>query len=158
MQHYLKVGIFFLFKFFLAYHNLCIANLRVYEDEESVILVNMKFDRDKYGAYQALVSAEVGPSKEVKSYEWTIRDAPKLKYVMDYDSEDKDVFMIANFGTKLVKFVAKRRKGLRTPGQGEKSGKVIRNLNMPFRPVIFADGQYAIFDDMAGFKVTKFAS
>ena len=24
---------------------------------------------------------------------------------------------------------------------------------MPFRPVIFADGQYAIFDDMAGFKV-----
>ena len=27
---------------------------------------------------------------------------------------------------------------------------------MPFRPVIFADGQYAIFDDMAGFKVRTY--
>ena len=36
---------------------------------------------------------------------------------------------------------------------GPAAGRIIRSLNMPFRPVIFADGQYAIFDDMAGFKV-----
>ena len=34
--------------------------IRVYEDEESVVLVNMRFDRDKFGAYQAYVKAEVG--------------------------------------------------------------------------------------------------
>ena len=34
--------------------------IRVYEDEESVVLVNMRFDRDKFGAYQAYVTAEVG--------------------------------------------------------------------------------------------------
>ena len=61
--------------------------------------------------------------------------------------------MIANFGSKLVKFVQKQRKGLRAPGQGSGAGKIVRSLGMPFRPVIFADGQYAIFDDMAGFKV-----
>ena len=33
--------------------------IRVYEDEESVVLVNMRFDRDKFGAYQAYVKAEV---------------------------------------------------------------------------------------------------
>ena len=94
--------------------------------------------------------------------------------------------MIASFGSRLVKFVMKRIKGLRAPGQGvcvlwirltEKkirisvwifrltesttiigpaAGRIIRSLNMPFRPVIFADGQYAIFDDMAGFKVRTY--
>ena len=93
--------------------------------------------------------------------------------------------MIASFGSRLVKFVMKRIKGLRAPGQGvcvmdsvnrkkiqisvwifrltesttiigPAAGRIIRSLNMPFRPVIFADGQYAIFDDMAGFKVRTY--
>ena len=34
--------------------------IRVYEDEQSVVLINMRFDRDKFGAYQAYVTAEVG--------------------------------------------------------------------------------------------------
>ena len=61
--------------------------------------------------------------------------------------------MIANFGTKLVRFVAAKKKGYRVPGQGAAAKKITRSLGMPFRPVIFADGQYAIFDDMAEFKV-----
>ncbi len=61
--------------------------------------------------------------------------------------------MIADLGTKLVKFVAKMRRGMRAPGVGSGAGKITRTLNLPFQPVIFADGQYAIFDDMADFKV-----
>ena len=63
--------------------------------------------------------------------------------------------MIADFGTKLVRFVGAKLKGVRAPGQGAAGGKFARSLNMPFRPVIYADGQYAIFDDMAEFKVSK---
>ena len=61
--------------------------------------------------------------------------------------------MIADFGTKLVRFVGSKLKGVRAPGQGAAGGKFARSLNMPFRPVIYADGQYAIFDDMKEFKV-----
>jgi len=71
----------------------------------------------------------------------------------DYEAKDKDTFMIANFGTKLVRFVASKKKGYRVPGQGAHAAKITRSLGMPFRPVIFADGQYAIFDDMSEFKV-----
>lgn len=63
--------------------------------------------------------------------------------------------MIADFGTKLVRFVAAYKKVYRVPGQGATAAKISRSLNMPFRPIIFADGQYAIFDDMADFKVKK---
>ena len=40
--------------------------IRVFEDEQSVVLVSMKFDRDKEGAYQANIQAEVGPDKMIK--------------------------------------------------------------------------------------------
>ena len=61
--------------------------------------------------------------------------------------------MVSEFGTRLVRFVGTKLRGVRTPGQGVAGGKFARSLNMPFRPVIFADGQYAIFDSMAEFKV-----
>lgn len=67
--------------------------------------------------------------------------------------DDKDTFMIADFGTKLVRFVAAKQRGVRIPGQGNATAKMSRTLNMPFMPIIFADGQYAIFDNMAELKV-----
>ena len=62
--------------------------------------------------------------------------------------------MISEFGARLVRFVGTKLKGIRAPGQGAAGGKFARSLNMPFRPVIFADAHYAIFDSMAEFKVT----
>ena len=50
--------------------------IRVFEDEQSVVLVSMKFDRDKEGAYQANIQAEVGPDKIIKVSRWTF-----VKYV-----------------------------------------------------------------------------
>ena len=41
--------------------------------------------------------------------------------------------MIANFGTKLVRFVASKKKGYRVPGQGAHAAKITRSLGMPFR-------------------------
>ena len=76
-----------------------------------------------------------------------------MNFQDEYESQDKDTFMIADFGAKLVRFVAAKKKGYRVPGQGALAGKIKRSLGMPFRPVIFADGQYAIFDDMSEFKV-----
>jgi hypothetical protein len=125
--------------------------IRVYEDEPEVVLVNMRFDRDKTGAYQASVTAELGPNKVIKTFAWIIRARPQTKE--EYDPGDKDTFMIASFGTRLVRFVAGLQKGIRTPGQGAGAAKMTKSLNMPFQPIIFADTQYAIFDDMADFKV-----
>ncbi len=56
--------------------------IRIFEDENSVVLVNMKFDQNKDGNYQAVVTAEIGSSEEkiiIKTYEWIIKEAPKLK-------------------------------------------------------------------------------
>ena len=39
------------------------------------------------------------------------------------------------------------------PILGPTGAKIARSLKMPFRPIIYADGQYAIFDDMAEFKI-----
>ena len=50
--------------------------IRVFEDEESVVLVHMQFDRDNQGSYQAHVKAEVGPDHLVKTYDWIIKDRP----------------------------------------------------------------------------------
>ena len=69
-----------------------------------------------YFDFKPNLNFQVGESKEIKSFEWIIRDAPNIK--TDFDSEDKDVYMIASFGSRLVKFVMKRIKGLRAPGQG----------------------------------------
>ena len=55
----------------------------------------------------------------------------------DYDDKDKDTFMIANFGTKLVRFVASKKKGYRVPGQGAHAAKITRSLGMPFRHSIY---------------------
>ena len=45
--------------------------------------------------------------------------------------------MIANFGTKLVRFVASKKKGYRVPGQGAHAAKITRSLGMPFRHSIY---------------------
>ena len=45
--------------------------------------------------------------------------------------------MIANFGTKLVRFVASKKKGYRVPGQGAHAAKITRSLGMPFRYSIY---------------------
>ena len=55
----------------------------------------------------------------------------------DYDDKDKDTFMIANFGTKLVRFVASKKKGYRVPGQGAHAAKITRSLGMPFRQSLY---------------------
>ena len=51
--------------------------IRVFEDEAEIILVNMRFDRDKDGSYEAYVTAQVGPNQVQKSYEWIIKEAPE---------------------------------------------------------------------------------
>ena len=53
--------------------------IRIFEDENHVVLMNTKFDRDKDGAYQAVVKAEIGEQKATKTFEWIIKEAPKLK-------------------------------------------------------------------------------
>ena len=52
--------------------------IRTYEDEEQIILVQMRFDR-RDGAYQAYIQAEVGPDKISKNYEWIIKKAPRSR-------------------------------------------------------------------------------
>ena len=54
--------------------------------------------------------------------------------------------MIADFGAKLVRYVASKKK--RSIGSSTGAARYTRSLDMPFQPVIFADGQYAIFEDM----------
>ena len=56
--------------------------------------------------------------------------------------------MIADFGAKLVRYVASKKK--RSIGSSTGAARYTRSLDMPFQPVIFADGQYAIFEDMYG--------
>ena len=90
--------------------------IRVFEDEQFVVLINMRFDRDKEGSYEAHIKAEVGENKVEKSYDWVIKEAPKKEDLSE--GNEKDTFMIADFGTKLVKFVARKRNVLRVPGQG----------------------------------------
>ena len=51
--------------------------IRVFEDEDPIVLINMRFDRNKEGAYEAHIKAEVGPNKATKSYDWIIKEAPK---------------------------------------------------------------------------------
>ena len=53
--------------------------IRVFEDETEIILVTMSFDKDQDGSYQASVTAQVGPSKVQKSYDWIIKEAPEKK-------------------------------------------------------------------------------
>lgn len=59
--------------------------------------------------------------------------------------------MIAEFGEKLVRFVAGQKRN-RVPG------KITSPFTwqLPFQPVIYADSQYAIFHDMSGFKVNTY--
>ena len=47
--------------------------IRVYEDEQSVVLINMRFDRDKFGAYQAYVTAEVNRKLDFRFSNWDCR-------------------------------------------------------------------------------------
>ena len=58
--------------------------IRVYEDEQSVVLINMRFDRDKFGAYQAYVTAEVGQayiSDNRKLGFWISNSNPKTRFL-----------------------------------------------------------------------------
>ena len=57
--------------------------IRVFEDEAEIILVTMRFDRDKDGSYEAYVTAQVGPNQVQKSYEWIIKEAPEKKVFLN---------------------------------------------------------------------------
>lgn len=98
-----------------------------HEHNDDVSIVDMQFDLVKQGTYSAEIEAEVGG--KAKKYNWTIKDAPRSS-----DSFSKDTFMVSDLGRKMGEFVDSMK--LKTP------------MKIPFQRVIYADEEYAIFNDI----------
>ena len=106
-----------------------------HEHESSATLVSMKFDNKDDGSYHAKLEANVGDDNRSyeRSYRWIIKATPEEV------KEDKDTFMVSDLGLKFQRFLIKMYKK-----------KKIR-MDLPFQSVIFADNQYAIFDDVKNY-------
>jgi len=114
--------------------------IKHYEGANNVEINRMNFETrseqsgGKY--YEASISADLDDGS-TKHYKWIIRPATN-KAALDPSATDKDTYITSDLGIKLANFVA--GKNLRKP------------LLLPFRPVIYADSKYAIFEDISGFK------
>lgn len=107
------------------------------EQETQVTIEEMKFDTKAGGTtYEAYVKARVGANAVAKEYRWIIKEAPKAS--INYDARDKDIYLVSDLGCKVAKFVA--------------SKKLKKRLTIPFQPVIMADHQFAIFDNIEEYK------
>ena len=111
--------------------------VKSHEQEEEVEIVEMQFEAiDGENYYEAEIRAKIPGKGPAKKYHWIIKENPSLE--INYDPNEKHTFIVTNLGCKLSNFVAKKK--LKKPPA------------IPFRPVIYADSQYAIFDDMKNYK------
>lgn len=113
--------------------------IRQYEHENDVELVEMKFEsvpKSQNGVYEAFVTAQIGPQGTRKEYHWIIKKAPNT--TNQPNNYDKDTYMVTKLGRRMSEFV--------------KAKKLKKPLSIPFRPVIMADSQYAILDDLKDYR------
>ncbi len=111
--------------------------IKIYEGKVDVSVEAMDF-KENGGLYEATIKAKVGGDS--KEYNWIIRGSPKPN--VDYKPKDKEAFMVSDLGRKVNDFVAKMK-------------KVQTRVSVPFRPVIYADAQYAIFDHLKSYKTFR---
>ncbi|TRY70635.1 hypothetical protein TCAL_17285 [Tigriopus californicus] len=113
--------------------------IKQYEHENEIELVEMKFEsspKSQKGVYEAFVKARIGAQGESKDYHWIIKRAPNTTSLPN--SYDKDTYMVTKLGCRMSDFV--------------KAKKLKRSLSIPFRPVIMADSQYAILDNLTDYR------
>ena len=112
--------------------------VKLHEQEADVKVTDMSFKKAN-DMYHASITAQVA-GKE-KAYNWVIRVNP-TEVDTNYNAKDKETFMVSELGKKIAEFVTRL-----------KSQQV--KMSVPFRPVIYADSRYAIFDDLKAYKTFR---
>ena len=112
--------------------------VKLHEQEADVTVTDMSFKRANE-MYSASITAQVA-GKE-KAYNWVIRVNP-TEVDTNYNAKDKETFMVSELGKKIAEFVTRIK---------SQQGK----MSVPFRPVIYADSRYAIFDDLKAYKTFR---
>ena len=112
--------------------------VKLHEQEADVRVTDMSFKKAN-DMYHASITAQVA-GKE-KAYNWVIRVNP-TEVDTNYNAKDKETFMVSELGKKIAEFVTRL-----------KSQQV--KMSVPFRPVIYADSRYAIFDDLKAYKTFR---
>ena len=112
--------------------------VKLHEQEADVKVTEMSFKKAN-DMYYASISAMV--AGEERTYNWVIRVNP-TEVDTNYNAKEKETFMVSELGKKIAEFVTRIK---------TQQGK----MSVPFRPVIYADSQYAILDDLKAYKTFR---